>query len=111
MIISFRTALDASSRIGRRQGTINREEFKAIQAALPDTKPDCACADCEAVSIQAAVDSGHLTAEQAANPKTINWAGLLAFIQALLPLILAIINGITPVPPAPTPSLPSGSGG
>lgn len=108
--MKYETALNAASRIAHRQGKITREQFKAIQDCLADKSPGCACEDCEAVSISAAMDNGQLTAEQAANPKAINWQGLLAFIQALLPIILAIIGGLTP-PAPPAPTVPAGNGG
>lgn len=107
LLMKYETALNAASRIAKRQGKISREEYKSIQDCLADNSPDCVCADCEAVSINTALDNGQLTAAEAANPKAINWQGLLSFLQAILPIILAIIGGVTPKPP----TLPSGTGG
>ena len=105
MIISYRTALDAASRIARRQGKINREQYRSIQDALADRSADGPCADCEAVSIMAAVDAAKLTADQASNPKAIDWQALMAFIIQIIAIIMQLIN-----PPTPTPSLPAGAG-
>ena len=61
------------------------------------------------MALLAGADSGVITPEEAANPAAINWQALMAFVMALLQVLLPLINPPKPGP-APTPSLPAGSG-
>lgn len=105
----FHTAMLTAAYEGAHVGKLSREELAAVVACCKDSNCDT-CQQCEEIVLSAAQDSGQLTAEQAANPKAINWAQLIAFIQAIMAILLPLINPPKPTP-TPTPSLPAGNGG
>lgn len=103
----FRTAMLIAAYEMARNGKLTHEELQAVVACCEDSNCDT-CQQCEKVTLLAAQDSGDLTADQANNPKAINWQGLIAFIQAIMAILLPLI---IPPKPTPTPTVPGGSGG
>lgn len=110
--IKYHNALYAVAWGAHRRHEITDDQFKQVTDMLNDNAtPQSACGTCELMSYSVGVDNGVIDAN--AQPlASINWAGLLAFLQALLPIILQFIAIINPPKPPvpPTPSLQSGSG-
>jgi len=97
------------------KGEISQEQYDSVVQLSKTYTPGDAeldtpvtlCGACEKMSYTVGVEDGAIDATK--QPlKTINWANLLAFIQALLPIILQFIQIINP--PKPTPSLVGGNG-
>ena len=117
----YHNALVGVAWVQKYHGQITQEQYDSVVAVSRTYKdgdadldePTTLCGACEKMSYIAGVENGAI--DPAAHPlKTINWANLLAFIQALLPIILQFIQIINPpkppVPPVPTPSLVAGNG-
>lgn len=102
--LRFHTAMLAAGYRLAAAGKINRDQLAAVVACCKDSNCDT-CQQCEQIALMAGQDSGDITADQAANPKAINWQGLLAFVEALMAILMPLIN-----PPKPSPSLPAGAG-
>lgn len=99
--LKFHTALLTAAYASAHKGVITHDDLKATIECTAD--PTCdTCMACQTITISAAVDNGLLTSEQAHNPNAVNWANLLAFIEAIITIIMQLIN-----PPKPTPTPPA----
>lgn len=98
--LRFHTAMMLAAYRMAGTGELNREQLAAVIACCKDSNCET-CKNCESIAVMAAQDSGDLTADQANNPKAINWATLIQLIMTLLAQLLPYI-----VPPAPTPPKP-----
>lgn len=116
--VSYHSAVYAVAWGMHRRGELSDSDFATVKAAIADqpksgstdlNNDNCLCPQLEQLSYDTGVTNGVIDATK--QPlKTINWAGLLAFIQALMPIILQFIAILNPPKPVPTPSLVAGNG-
>lgn len=116
--LRYHNALVGVAWVQKYRGQITQDQYNSVVEISRTYKdgdadldtPTTLCGACEKMSYNVGVEQA--TIDPNAQPlKTINWANLLAFIQALLPIILQFIQIINPPkPPVPTPSLVGGSG-
>lgn len=109
--VSYHNALYAVAWGAHRRKEISDDDFATIKLAIADQPADatgdendtCLCPQLEQLSYNVGVDNGIIDA--AKQPlATINWSGLLQFLQALLPIILQFIAIINPKPTPPKPA-------
>lgn len=114
----YHNALIGVAWMQKYKGLISQDDYNNIVIMAKTYKegdaeldvPATMCGACEKMSYEMGVEDGSI--DPTKQPlKTINWANLLAFIQALLPIILQFIQIINPPkPPVPTPTAVAGSG-
>lgn len=119
--MKYHHALFGVAWVQKFRGQITQDQFNSVAVVVATYKdgdtddvnnPSTPCGACEVMTYNAAVDAGQITIAGSSSTtlKSINWANLLAFIQALLPIILQFIQIINPPKPVPTPSLVAGNG-
>lgn len=117
--LRYHNALVGVAWVQKYQGLISQDQYDSIVQVARTYKdgdaelasPTTLCGACERMSYNVGIENAAIDPTQ--QPlKTINWANLLAFIQALLPIILQFIQIINPPKPPvpPAPSLVAGNG-
>ena len=112
--VSYHSALYAVAWGMHRRGEITDSDFEAVKNAIadqpkagsndPNADDNCLCPQLEQLSYDTGVGNGVINDTQPL--EAINWANLLDFIKALMPIILQFIAILNPPKPVPVPPKP-----
>jgi hypothetical protein len=90
--IRFRVALAIAAERGNSKGTLTRDQAKLLRSWLLNPNPNQpAPEDVEAIAF--AIGKDNAVVPNDATLGTFDWAAFFAFIEKILPIILALLGG------------------